>query len=349
LNPYKNLPEKAFWKTAVANRNMFDITNLWNPKFNIGPKDNVATYGSCFAQHIGRNLALRGCSWLSTEPAPKNTPPQVAQKYNYGIFTSRTGNIYTTTLLQQWLEWSFGLKSPPEEIWQKGDRYFDPFRPAVEPNGFSSEEELLASRQTTLNAFKRSVETSKYFVFTLGLTESWVNSEKHYEYPMCPGTVAGEYDSSVHKFSKKKFFHIRTALESSIEIMRGINPELKFILTVSPVPLTATKSGDHVLVATMMSKSTLRAVAGEMAEKFDYVDYFPSYEVINSAPFKGAFFEPNQRSVNHKGVELVMSHFFSALEQKYKVKFSINSDQNTTNLDELDVICEEEILQSFSK
>lgn len=328
---------------------MYDIENLWDPKFNIGPEDNVATYGSCFAQHIGRNLALRGCTWLSTESAPKNTSPELAKKYNYGIFTSRTGNIYTTTLLQQWLEWALGLKKHPDEIWKKDSRYFDPFRPAVEPNGFSSEEELLASRRTTLNALKSAVETSKYFVFTLGLTESWVNREKHYEYPMCPGTVAGEYISSIHKFSNKKTFHIRQGLENAIEIMRSINPNLKFILTVSPVPLTATKSGKHVLVATMQSKSILRAVAGEMAEKYDYVDYFPSYEVINSAPFKGTFFEPNQRSVNHKGVELVMSHFFSAIEQKYGVNFKINSGQNTAKRGQLDVICEEEILQSFSK
>jgi hypothetical protein len=349
LNPYKDLPEKAFWKTAIASRNMFDIVNLWDPKFNIRPSDNVATYGSCFAQHIGRNLALRGCSWLSTEPAPINASAELAKKYNYGIFTSRTGNIYTPTLLQQWLEWALELKEQPDEVWQKNERFFDPFRPAVEPNGFSSKEDLLASRKTTLNALKLAVKKSNYFVFTLGLTESWVNTEMNYEYPMCPGTTAGEFNPEIHKFSNKKVFHIRQGLENAMQLMRDINPDIKFILTVSPVPLTATKSGEHVLVATMQSKSTLRAVAGEMAEKYGYVDYFPSYEIINSAPYKGSFFEPNQRSVNHKGVELVMSHFFSAIEDKFNVNFTISADKNTVNKDDLDVICEEEILQSFSK
>ena len=70
MNPYQDLPEKAFWKTAVARKSMFDIAELWDPKFRIELQDNVATYGSCFAQHIGRALAARQFNWLITEQAP---------------------------------------------------------------------------------------------------------------------------------------------------------------------------------------------------------------------------------------------------------------------------------------
>lgn len=76
-------------------------------------------------------------------------------------------------------------------------------------------------------------------------------------------------------------------------------------------------SGDHVLVATMASKSTLRAVAGQVASQFDFVDYYPSYEIINSPPFRGSFFEPNQRGVNHVGVDHVMTSFFGCLSAKF--------------------------------
>jgi hypothetical protein len=55
-NPYLNLPDKSFWKLSVANKSMFDISELWCPKFNIEPHHKVATFGSCFAQHIGRAL-----------------------------------------------------------------------------------------------------------------------------------------------------------------------------------------------------------------------------------------------------------------------------------------------------
>jgi hypothetical protein len=56
------------------------------------------------------------------------------------------------------------------------------------------------------------------------------------------------------------------------------------ILTVSPVPLAATFTGRDVLVANMYSKSVLRAVAEEIRARFDFVDYFPSYESVMLSP-----------------------------------------------------------------
>ena len=71
MNPYENLPEKAFWKPSVASKNMFDIDNLWEPKFEINAHRNIVTFGSCFAQHIGNALQARGFKWLSTELPPE--------------------------------------------------------------------------------------------------------------------------------------------------------------------------------------------------------------------------------------------------------------------------------------
>ena len=72
---------------------------------------------------------------------------------------------------------------------------------------------------------------------------------------------------------------------------------MKFIVTVSPVPLTATASGQHVEVATAGSKAILRAACGRLIEKFRDVDYVPSYEIITSQTARGAFYAPNLRSV----------------------------------------------------
>ena len=81
-------------------------------------------------------------------------------------------------------------------------------------------------------------------------------------------------------------------------------------MTVSPVPLAAATQ-NHVLVATIQSKSILRSVAGELSEDYDSIHYFPSFEVISSHPARGMFFEPDLRNVNMFGVDLVMKHFFS--------------------------------------
>ena len=50
----------------------------------------------------------------------------------------------------------------------------------------------------------------------------------------------------------------------------------------------------------------LRSVAGELAKKYDFIDYFPSYEMIASPWSKGFFYDANMRSVNPGGVASVM-------------------------------------------
>lgn len=347
MNPYENLPETAFWKLSITNKNMFDIDNLWNPKFKIEPNQNIVTFGSCFAQHIGNALKVRGFKWLSTELPPPGLNEKNTKLFNYNVFSARTGNIYTTSLLRQWTEWALNKTTVPDETWKKDGRFYDPFRPQIEPNGFASKEEMKLSQAQAIKSFHESIIKAQYFVFTLGLTESWLNKDG-YEYPMCPGTVAGDFDSSTHKFKNQQFPGILQNFKDVILMMRNVNPDLRFILTVSPVPLTATKSNNHVLVATMESKSILRAVAGQLAANFGFIDYFPSYEIINSPAFKGVFFEPNQRNVNRHGVDFVMDNFFKCLVNKFGESNKINSALLIKSID-MDQVCEEELLAAFGK
>ena len=356
MNPYKNLPDNAFWKFAVANKNMFDISGLWSPKILLEHHHKVATFGSCFAQHIGNSLVQNNFSWLITESVPFGLSMQNIKRFNYNVFTCRTGNIYTTSLLRQWVEWALEEKNPAEEHWGDNNQIIDPFRPNIEPNGFYSKEEMISSRAKALSSFRCALLEANVFIFTLGLTESWFNLKHAYEYPMCPGTVGGEFDETQHSFKNQSFSFIKDNLEKAIFMMRTINQNLRIILTVSPVPLTATNSGHHVLIATMGSKSVLRSVAGQMAEEYEFIDYFPSYEIINSPSFRGVFFEPNLRTVNQHGVDFVMKSFLSCMNNKFPLIHENHpeaSDQNmqlgknTISIDE--VACEELLLEAMKK
>lgn len=356
MNPYQSLDKSAFWHSAVANRSMFDIEGLWNPKFNLTKADFVVTYGSCFAQHIGKYLADNGYHWLNTETTPGRWPKQLLKEFNYGLFSSRTGNIYTTSLLLQWTEWALERRSVPEEVWFHDGRYFDPFRPRIEPNGFATALEVARSRENTIRAFRQSIEKARLFVFTMGLTESWSNLDSGVEYPMCPGTAAGVYDPGMHVFVNQDYEKIRADLLTAIGLMKGLNSDLRILLTVSPVPLTATNSGRHVVVATMASKSILRAVADSVANARPDVDYFPSYEIINGPMFRGVFFNQNQRTVHRTGVDFVMQQFFGGLEAKFGGRGSkleapgvdaATSLQTAANVERDDTNCEEVLLAAF--
>lgn len=373
MNPYESLGARSFWKLGVADHTATDIPDLWRPKYRIGKKHKIATYGSCFAQHFSKSLRKRGFSWLCTEPAPEGLSEENSAKFNYEVFSTRTGNIYTVSLLRQWLSWAFETARPPAtEVWEKEGRFYDPFRPRVEPNGFATPQEVIESREVTIKAFRASVEQADIFVFTLGLTESWISAATGYEYPMCPGTVAGIFDAENHHFVNQTTELIKNDLEHSTRILREANPNIRVLLTVSPVPLTATMTEDHVLVATTWSKSVLRAVAGEAAQTYDWVDYFPSYEIITSPVFTGRYFAENLRSVRSAGVDHVMKNFFQG-QRKLRLEsggeVATDTDAAITNakpgkravakrkragqrkevqqVDEL--VCEEELLAAFAR
>lgn len=200
-----------------------------------------------------------------------------------------------------------------EEVWEQNGRYFDPFRPAIEPGGFASPEEVIASRRTTLRAIAKAIREADVFVFTLGLTESWRNKTTDETYAICPGTVAGTFDPASHEFQNFEYPEIMEDLDYVFGLAKRENPDIRFLLTVSPVPLVASASGQHVLPATVYSKSVLRAAAGAAAARHDFVDYFPSYEIVSSAPSKGRYFEEDLRSVTKSGVKHVMSVFMQAV------------------------------------
>jgi hypothetical protein len=312
-NPYRSLPARSFWRTAVAEPDMLAIDGLWTPKFALGQDDPILTAGSCFARHIGRTLLELGMNWRDAEPAPPGLTAAERTARQYGVFSFRTGNIYTAAMLRQWLGWATGADAPGTESWVEDGRHFDPFRPSVEPAGHDSAEAMLAAREATLAAIRTAVAEARCLVFTLGLTEAWHERGTGVVYPVCPGTVRGQFDPERHEFRNHTFGQVQQDVLAAVELARTVNPQLRVLLTVSPVPLTATATGGHALTANTYSKSVLRAVAGQLAQEHPDIDYFPAYEIITGVPFRGAFFAANLREVTPEGVEFVMRRFTAAL------------------------------------
>ncbi|MES2936892.1 MAG: GSCFA domain-containing protein [Pseudomonadota bacterium] len=346
-NPYRTLPPRAFWRSAVAGRAPQAFGELWSPKFPIGKADAIVTAGSCFAQHISRALVNRGMHWVDAEPAPQDMAPAEQRERGYGVFSFRTGNIYTARMLCQWLDWALGGMPMPEESWAENGRVFDPFRPAIEPAGFATVEEMQSSRLATCRAMADALSRARCLVFTLGLTESWENRPGGYVYPLCPGTAHGVFDPDAHRFRNQTFNEVYQDLVAAIERIRAVNPGIRVLLTVSPVPLTATAGGDHVLPATLYSKSVLRAVAGQLAAEREDVDYFPSYEIISAFPSGTAFYEPNLRSVTAAGVALAMRHFFDGISDGSSAHAPADAPALPAIAPLDDLVCEDFILDYY--
>ena len=78
---------------------------------------------------------------------------------------------------------------------------------------------------------------------------------------------------------------------------------IKLISLLSPVPLVATYSSDHILVANSVSKSTLRVMLAEVENNNEKVVYFPSYEIVTN-PCKIHVFEQNLRSISSGALKI---------------------------------------------
>jgi GSCFA family len=306
-NPYGIKPDISFWKKSVALPAMNDVDPVVRAKVRIGSDSSIATAGSCFAQHIARTLVKQGQRYLIIEDAPAF---EFCDDENYGTFSARYGNIYTARQLLQLFYRAYNLFEPVVGVWQRADgRFIDPFRPQIQSGGYGTPEQLAQDREAHLAAVRLVFETCDVFVFTLGLTEGWLSNEDGAVYPLAPGVVSPYVSRDQYRFHNFNVAQVEADLELFFENLRKVNPSVKVILTVSPVPLIATYTDEHVLTATAYSKAVLRAVAGSVSGRHDYVDYFPSFEMITGAHTRGRFYEEDLREVNAEGVAYVMSKF----------------------------------------
>jgi len=354
INPYEGLPKRQFWRPAVAEDHVLSTTTLYRKKFPIKREDRIGTAGSCFAQHISKRLISSGFNYLDVEPPPAMLPNELHSKFGYGIFSARYGNIYTVSQLLQLAQEAVGIIPIYKISWEKNGRFYDPLRPNVEPYGLSSPEEVIFHRQYHLRKVRLLLESCDVFIFTLGLTEGWICKRTGRTLPNTPGTIAGVYDPELYEFHNFTHKQIKSDFVSFMNLVWEIQKSKKcrFILTISPVPLTATATDNHVLVATTYSKATLRSVAGELYNEYEEVDYFPAFEIIFSPWSRGIFYETNLRTVSKVGVDAVMRIFFlehhleniSASHTKpIELSCSVPSE-----IDD-DVVCEEALLEAFAK
>lgn len=331
--PYFNLPSTSLWKHEIANRPYENINPHLPSKLTIKPDMRVGSAGSCFAQHISKALVKQGYNYFITEMPPENVPTAIADKYGYGLFSARYGNIYTPLQLLQLLERAFNGRSPVEQIWvDSRGRVYDLLRPRIMPDGFSSYLECQMDLESHLTSVKKLFCEMDIFIFTLGLTEAWLSKNDETVYPTCPGCGSpGIYDPDKYKFHNFNVKEITDDLNAAIYMMLQINPKIQIILTVSPVPLLATMESRHILQATTFSKSVLRIAAEEIIKKHPNVHYFASYELITATGQTNVFFEEDRRTISAAGIEYAMNVFFNqfAMSDRGQIVSEIEMNNNS--------------------
>lgn len=294
--PYAGLPDAAVWKRAVSDVPGAAVDPQTEPKFRVDRSTRIASAGSCFARRIATALSEAGYTYYLTEPG--------------GPYSARYGDIYTTLQLAQLARRCIGAYVPEERPWSARGRWYDPLRARAHPEGFATVEELESERNRHLAAVRKLLEESEVFIFTLGLTEVWCSRAYGTAFPLCPGAGIGTFDDARYEFRNLTVDENVRYFDEFLEIAWSLNPALRVILTVSPVPLAATMEPHGVIQSTTYSKSVLRVAAELLRRKHALVEYFAAYEIVTSSATAQDYFDADRREVIDPGVSRVMDSFF---------------------------------------
>jgi hypothetical protein len=192
-NPYFNLPSHRFWKSGVVTSPSLDLEEIFLPKWRIDRQMKIATAGSCFAQHITSTLRHHNFNVFDYEPSPHNLSEAESNDLGYGLFSCRYGNIYTSRQMLQLAQEALGVSDMNDDlntIWISEGKFYDALRPNLFPGGFATRQEVIHERMRHLTAVRQMFHETDLLIFTLGLTETWLDKVTLRTYPTAPGVIA---------------------------------------------------------------------------------------------------------------------------------------------------------------
>ena len=267
----------------------------------------IGSAGSCFATRIAHQLQSWGYNYIIKEDdLPEEFPIENLYNSNFRQSPARVGTLFNVPSMRQMVERGFGLWEPEHIVVKEGDKIYDPFR-SVKPL-YSNYEEFVVDYNKHTIALRSALLSCDVFILTLGLTEAWYFAH------------SGAYTSvAPHKIEptllRRRSLDVNenvNELESLFATYRKNKPNIKLIISVSPVPLNKTYSQtDHIVSASNLSKSILRVATDIFVKNHpEDVFYFPSYEMVmfgSENPW-----EIDMRHVSSESVQRVM-HLFSEM------------------------------------
>ena len=282
--------------------------------------DKVMTIGSCFAREIRRALEQIGFDMF-----PKYNDIRIDPNTQKAGKLPAKGNLFshynTFTIRNEFERALRNIHFEPEDFVHRqsmlGEKIFetwskeiwqDPYRKST----YAASQAAIVDLSRSIDACVRdAIMQSDLYVITLGLTEIWRNNNN--------GLVVNQAPSQELGGHAPGFTFECSTYEQNYENMRVVCsliqehfPQKKIVLTVSPVALARTFSGNDIIVANTESKSTLRAVAAAISREFSNVTYWPSYEISLARDI----YRADGRHVTVEGVKAIVDQFVSVHLEK---------------------------------
>jgi len=276
-------------ESACARFNSGDYMSVNHvPKFKLDRNDPVFTIGSCFAREIenvldafGVPLLLAGHGVVAERYESWNQEKQTGGGVAAGKISRGVFHKYTTHSMYFDVDRALiGTKYPNEGLLELvPGKWFDPHSAGLPLTDLETALENRASVDLGMAQIKKA----KVILITLGLTESWMEKVN--------GLVVNRVPPGNYLYKRSDLFDyvdfgyedVYRELVKLIELLREKLGGIKIIVTVSPVPSSTFRERD-VLETVSSSKSILRTAAEMVCRSYDFIDYFPSYELAINSP-----------------------------------------------------------------
>ncbi|HMH31885.1 MAG TPA: GSCFA domain-containing protein [Puia sp.] len=266
---------------------MLDIT-IPSPPEKINYRHPVLLVGSCFTEHIGKNLAALKLNTLQNPNGILFDPASVAStlvSYVQHKHYHKDDLFCMDELWQSWQHHGSFANPDPDECLQK-----------------------INESQDRAHAF---LQKAGWLIITLGTSFSYRLAET------CPaamrngaGSVAAEV-ANCHRapaqWFRKHLMGIEETnamLDNCIHQLFQFNPGIRIVFTVSPVR--------HIrdgIIENNRSKARLIEVVQQLCNKFDRIHYFPAYELVIDVLRDYRFYDIDLVHPNYQATEYVLEQF----------------------------------------
>ena len=278
----------------------FTEVNIPNSSEKINYSDKIMTLGSCFAENIGKKMSD---SFFRTDINP------------FGV-------LYNPVSVLQSLDLLMSEKQVEEKDLFQHQSLWHSFNHS---SLFSDEsaELTLEKINNRLNASREFFKSTQILLITFGT--AWVFED----------VESGKIVANCHKLPANRFRRFRLDFQRIIDeynpmlrLLKEQIPSLQLIFTVSPI--RHWKDGAH---ENTVSKSTLHLLVDALEKQFDFVHYFPAYEIMMDELRDYRFYDSDMLHPSAVAVNYIWQRFsdtyFSAETQKLKKELEqIRNDLN---------------------
>ena len=271
IDSVKSNPNSRWPKRGTINRLSPMAKPGLSTGFTLPVGGTIFTIGSCFARNVERVLQDRGFKLPAFDV--------LDQDEDFASVGNRVLNNYGAPSICNELKWAFEDETDEDAcFYQMGNGWVDlhlhnTMRPA--------DLEVVRNRRRALRAAYRSIVDCDAVIITLGLSEGWFDMKTGFYLNMAPRRSMVREAPDRFELHVLSYSETINCLREAIELIKEKGRDgIQVIVTVSPVPLTATYRDADVMTANCYSKSVLRTAAEEITQTFDFVHYFPSFESI---------------------------------------------------------------------